>query len=156
MNPSSKKPRSPKLKMLGHLCNQTVNLETDAKTLHYSLLKLKHSPSIKHNKDWKKYASSSNRNDMNRIFYPNFCILWDICHDLFCVFGDFITSGTQDTEVTKSLSSMCNHTSKTPTFGQSKPYNLSSPRIFHKLLPPISDFDHSLCWWFNNLLKYCF
>ena len=110
MNPSSKKPRSPKLKMLGHLCNQTVNLETDAKTLHYSLLKLKHSPSIKHNKDWKKYASSSNRNDMNRIFYQNFCVLWDICHDLFCVFGDFITSGTQDTEVTKSLSSMCNHT----------------------------------------------
>ena len=25
---------------------QTVNLETDAKTLHYSLLKLKYSPSI--------------------------------------------------------------------------------------------------------------
>ena len=38
--------RSPKLKMLGALCNQTVNLETDAKTLYYSLLKLKYSPSI--------------------------------------------------------------------------------------------------------------
>ena len=25
---------------------QTVNLETDAKTLHYSLLKLKYSPSV--------------------------------------------------------------------------------------------------------------
>ena len=40
--------RSPKLKMLGHLCNQTVNLETDVKTLYYmySLLKLKYSTSI--------------------------------------------------------------------------------------------------------------
>ena len=27
--------------MLGPLCNQTVNLETDAKTLYYSLLKKK-------------------------------------------------------------------------------------------------------------------
>ena len=42
---------SPKLKMLGPLCNQTVNLKTDFKTLYYSLLKLKYSPSIlKHNK----------------------------------------------------------------------------------------------------------
>ena len=32
--------------MLRPLCNQTVNLETDAKTLYYSLLKLKYSPSI--------------------------------------------------------------------------------------------------------------
>ena len=30
-----KKARSPKLKMLEPLCNQTVNLEKDAKTLHY-------------------------------------------------------------------------------------------------------------------------
>ena len=37
---------SPKLKMLGPLCNQTVNLKTDSKTLYYSLLKLKYSPSI--------------------------------------------------------------------------------------------------------------
>ena len=41
-----KKPRIPKLKMHEPLCNQTVNLETDAKTLYYSLLKLKYSPSI--------------------------------------------------------------------------------------------------------------
>ena len=40
MSPSS---MSPKLKMLGPLCNQRVNLETDAKTLYYSLLKLKYS-----------------------------------------------------------------------------------------------------------------
>ena len=33
-----KKTRSPKLKMLGPLCNQIVDLETDAKTLYYSLL----------------------------------------------------------------------------------------------------------------------
>ena len=56
-----KKTRSAKLKILGLLCNQTINLETDAKTLHYSLLKLiimySTSPSIylKHKKD--KYAS---------------------------------------------------------------------------------------------------
>ena len=32
-------------------CNQTVNLKTDSKTLYYSILKLKYSPSIlKHNK----------------------------------------------------------------------------------------------------------
>ena len=36
-----KKPRSPKLKMLGPLCNQTVNMKTDVKSLYYSLLKLK-------------------------------------------------------------------------------------------------------------------
>ena len=36
-----KKSRSPKLKMLGPLCNQMVNMETDAKSLYYSLLKLK-------------------------------------------------------------------------------------------------------------------
>ena len=46
------KTRSPKLEMLGPLCNQTVNQETDAKTRYYSLLKLKYSPSIylKHKK----------------------------------------------------------------------------------------------------------
>ena len=42
---------NPKLKMLGPLCNQTVNLKTDAKSLYYSVLKIKYSPSIlKHNK----------------------------------------------------------------------------------------------------------
>ena len=30
--------KSPKLKMLGPLCNQTVNLKTDSKTLYYSVL----------------------------------------------------------------------------------------------------------------------
>ena len=39
--------------MLGpNLCNQTVNLDIDAKTLYYRLLKFKYSPSIlKHKKD---------------------------------------------------------------------------------------------------------
>ena len=46
-----KKSKSSKLKMLGPLCNQTVNLNTDFKTLYYSILKLKYSLSIlKHNK----------------------------------------------------------------------------------------------------------
>ena len=44
--PRFKKTRSPQLKMLGPLGKQTVILETDAKTLYYSLLKLKCSPSI--------------------------------------------------------------------------------------------------------------
>ena len=54
MSPSSKKKKrkaSPKLKMLGPLCNQTVSLKTHSKTLYCSTLKLKYSPSIlKHNK----------------------------------------------------------------------------------------------------------
>ena len=50
-NESQFKTSSLKLKMLGPLCNQTVNLKTDSKTLYYSILKLKYSPSIlKHNK----------------------------------------------------------------------------------------------------------
>ena len=32
------------------------------------------------------------------------CILCDACHELFCVVGDFYTSGTQDTEVRVSIS----------------------------------------------------
>ena len=37
--------------MLAPLCNQTVNLKTDSKTLYYSKLKLKYGPSIlKHKK----------------------------------------------------------------------------------------------------------
>ena len=45
MSPSSKT-KSQKLKMLGPLCNQTVHLKTDSKTLFYSILKLKYGPSI--------------------------------------------------------------------------------------------------------------
>ena len=46
----SLKRTSKELKMLGLLCNQTVNVKTDSKTLYYSILKLKYSPSIlKHN-----------------------------------------------------------------------------------------------------------
>ena len=38
--------------MIGLLCNQTVSLKTDSKTLNYSVRKLKYSPSIlKHNKN---------------------------------------------------------------------------------------------------------
>ena len=31
------------------------------------------------------------------------CILWDACHELFCIFGDFYVSVMQDAEVAKSL-----------------------------------------------------
>ena len=69
-----KETRRLKLKMLGPLCNQTDNLKTDAKTLHYSLLELKYSPSstyLTDKNDWNKYASLNNsyRNHTNRIFY---------------------------------------------------------------------------------------
>ena len=101
------------MEMFGPLCNQTVTLETDAKTLYYSLLKLKYSPSIylKHKKNKNKYASfnNSHRNFMNRVFYQKIfksivlCVLQDAFHELFCVFGDSYVFGTQNVEVTKSL-----------------------------------------------------
>ena len=66
--------KSLKLKMLWPLCNHTVNLKTDSKTLSYSILKLKYSSSIlKHNEGEKNYTSLSNshnnchRNYTNRI-----------------------------------------------------------------------------------------
>ena len=40
---------------------------------------------------------------MSRIFYQILYVLWDACHELFCVFGDFDASGMQHAEVTKSL-----------------------------------------------------
>ena len=51
-NESQFKKKIQKLKMLGPLCNWTVNLKTDSKTLYYSILNLKYSPTVlKHNKD---------------------------------------------------------------------------------------------------------
>ena len=44
-----------KNKSPGSFCNHTVNLKIDSKTLSYSLLKLKYTPSIvKHNKGKKR------------------------------------------------------------------------------------------------------
>lgn len=31
------------------------------------------------------------------------CMLWDACHELFCIFGDLYASGMQDAGVTKSV-----------------------------------------------------
>ena len=54
MSPSSKGNGSSlenQMKMLGLVCNQTVNLKTDSKTLYDSILKSKYSSSIlKYNK----------------------------------------------------------------------------------------------------------
>ena len=101
--------RSPKLKMLGPLCKQQLfNPETDAKPLYYSLLKLKYSPSIylKHKKDkicifLKTTATEiprtgyyTKKSSSNRLII--LCILQDTIHELFCLFGDFYASGTQD------------------------------------------------------------
>ena len=73
--------------MLGLLCNQPINVETDAKPLYYS-----------------------HRNHTKRIFYQKIFnrsifpyVLRDACHEIFCVFGDFSASRTQDAEVTKSF-----------------------------------------------------
>ena len=63
---------SSKLKMLGPLCNQTVNLKTEYKTLYYSILKLKYSPSIlKHKKGLMKYASLNNSHNNFHSNYTN-------------------------------------------------------------------------------------
>ena len=98
-----KKTRSPKLKMLGPLCSQTVNLETDAKTLNYRLLELNYSLSIylKHKKDciFKQQPEKTHKQDIllkhlqiDRSIV--LCVPRDAFHKLFCVFVDFDASGT--------------------------------------------------------------
>ena len=48
--PVKKNKNSTKRKTIGPLCNQTVSLKTDFKTLNYSVRKLKYSPILKHDK----------------------------------------------------------------------------------------------------------
>ena len=82
-----KKTRSPKLKMLAPLRNQRVNLETDTKTLYYSLPKLKYSLSL-YLKHKREYASldSSHRNHTIRIFYQKIFKLVDCSlHPMECI-----------------------------------------------------------------------
>ena len=70
------KKKSLKLKMLQPLCNHTVNPKTDSKTLYYSILKLKYSPSIlKHNKGEKKYALLNNSHNNCHRNYTNQILL---------------------------------------------------------------------------------
>ena len=40
------------------------------------------------------------------ILQKHLCILPDACHELLCIFRDFIALGKQDAEVTKSLEMM--------------------------------------------------
>ena len=49
--PVKKNKNSTKRKTIGPLCNQTVSLKTDFKTLNYSVRKLKYSPILKHDKN---------------------------------------------------------------------------------------------------------
>ena len=98
---------SPELNVLGSLCNQTDNQQTDVKTLHYSLLKLKYSPSIQ--KRLKKIRIHRNH-ILNRISTKKsssrliiLCVLRDACLEIFFVFVNFYASGTQGEEVTESL-----------------------------------------------------
>ena len=74
----------PKLKMLGPLCNQTVNLKTDSKSLNYSALKLKFSPSIlKHNKGEKKYESlNKSHNNFHRNYTNDLTHVMNYCSSL--------------------------------------------------------------------------
>ena len=65
MSPNSKKQGVLNWKCLDlYVHNHTVNLETDTKTVYYSLLKLIHSPSIylKHKNDLSKYVYASLNN----------------------------------------------------------------------------------------------
>ena len=73
--------RSPKLKMLGPLCNQ-------------QLIRRQKS----HEQDIIPKKICSNRSIV-------LCFLQDTFHELFCVFGDFYASGTQHAEETKSRGS---------------------------------------------------
>ena len=96
---------SSKLKMLGPLCNQTVNLKTESKTLYYSILKLKYSPSIlKQNNSQNNWHSNYTirmflqKHMFRSIDLPTGLMPWII----LCLWGLFGT-GTQDAGVTKSL-----------------------------------------------------
>ena len=72
---------SPKFKMRGPLCKQTVNLKTDSKTLYYSILKLEHSPfTLKHNEGYKKYSSLNNSHNNCHSDYTNRIIMSTITH----------------------------------------------------------------------------
>ena len=70
------KKKSLKLKMLLPLCNHAVNPKTDSKTLYYSILKLKYSPSIlKHNKGEKKCVLLSKSHSNCHRNYTNWILL---------------------------------------------------------------------------------
>ena len=45
----------------------------------------------------------SKKNSLDQSIDLCVSVLRDACHKLFCVFGNFYVSGTQDAEVTKSL-----------------------------------------------------
>ena len=76
--------------MLGPLYNQTVNMETDAKTLFYTLLK-------------KEITHSGYSTPKNLQIDGSFFVSHRTHTLLFCIFGDLYASGTQDAEITKSL-----------------------------------------------------
>ena len=107
-----------KNKSTGSLCNHTVNLKTDFKTLSYSLLKLKYTPSIvKHNKGKKEICvinnshKNSHRNHTKRTFLKNILrsinlslhLTGRIPQIILRLWGFLYASGMQDAEITKSL-----------------------------------------------------
>ena len=98
-----------KLKTLGSLCNQTVNLKTDSITLLQDTeiclskrARLKEICIVK-----QQPYNNCHRNCTNRIFLQNhvhtfrlitLCVLWDAYHELVCVLK-FYASGIEDLEV---------------------------------------------------------
>ena len=93
-----KKSRSPKLKMLGPSSNQTVNMETDAKNRYYSFLKLKKKSfyKCKEKKRLKEICIFKQQPQKSLEQNPSIllCIVRDVCHELFGVFGNFYALGT--------------------------------------------------------------
>ena len=78
--------------MLALFCIQTANLEMDAKTLYYSLLK---------KRNYTDRIFYQRNLQIDRSFFASYGNMpWII---LFWVFGDFYASGMQDPEITKSL-----------------------------------------------------
>ena len=110
------KKRCPQSKTLGPLCNQTANLKTSSSsssnlfnTVYTSTFQLKDRKRLKLLRIVKQQPQKSHEDILQKTFSNwsiDLGVLRDRCDQLFCVFGDFYVSGTQDAGVTKSLKVM--------------------------------------------------
>ena len=94
----TKKTWSCKLNMFGPLCNQTVNLKTDAKTIYYMTVYWNLNIVLLYVKSTKKciFQQRPQKSNNQYILPKNFQIDGSFaCHELFCVLGDFYASATQ-------------------------------------------------------------
>ena len=102
-------------------CNHTVNLETDSKTLLQFTEKKMYSFCCKSQQTLKEISvvqqqpqeqlpERSHKQDiLQKQLQSIFASYGMHTTNYFCVFGNFYASGTQDTEVTKSLIQDCNN-----------------------------------------------